>query len=148
MGVHPQPKRRRLLVSQPEDFRNNLRSTTWCQKFRVWGQPCAWADAVIAQWTLRYIKEFFNQAFVLADCLHAHWNEDSLAVAWALQLVQLAIAPGATALLQVADTHYHAPFKVASVRGGPGGWPGKNFNNGPGLITGAGQIMRGPPMMA
>ena len=65
MGVHPQPKRRRLLVSQPEDFRNNLRSTTWCQKFRVWGQPCPWADAVIAQWTLRYIKEYFHQAFGL-----------------------------------------------------------------------------------
>ena len=73
---------------------------------------------MIAQWTLRYIKEYFHQAFVLADCLHAHWNEDSLAVAWALQLVQLAIAPGVTSLLQVADTHYHGPFKVVPAFGG------------------------------
>ena len=75
---------------------------------------------MIAQWTLRYIREHYDQAFLLAYCLHAHWNESSLAVAWALQLVQLPIAPGATSLLQVADTHYHGPFKVVVMSWGSG----------------------------
>ena len=76
---------------------------------------------------MKYIREHFEQAFVLADCLLAHWNQDSLAVAWALQLIQLPIAPGATALLQVADTHCHGPFKAGETPPG-----NKNFNNRPG----------------
>ena len=93
-------------------LRDRSPDPTWTKKFRVWGQPCAWADAVIAQWTLEYIKDHYNQAVLVADCLLAHWNSNSLAVAWANQLLQVPIAPGATGLLQVADTHYHSPFKA------------------------------------
>ena len=84
------------------------------QNIRVWGQPSGWTDEVITSWLSNYVKDQLapDGCLQIVDCLGSQWSDVTLAHCWANQQAQIPIAPSATSLLQVADTHIHSPVKA------------------------------------
>ena len=99
-------------------FRTRHPDHQFFQHYRVWGQSCAWQDAVVSCWLVQHVAEHTQHAPCIhtVDCLAAQWSEPVLHESWVQNHIQLPIMPDATAYLQAPDTHWNAPFK-ADIRG-------------------------------
>jgi hypothetical protein len=87
------------------------------QHLRIWGQPSGWTDEIITNWLSEYVKELApNGCLQIVDCLGSQWSETTLARCWINQQFQIPIAPNATSILQVADTHIHSELKAYVVQ--------------------------------
>ena len=45
--------------------RDQSPDSSWQDEFVVWGQPSAWADAIICAWVSDYIRELYPQTLSL-----------------------------------------------------------------------------------
>ena len=96
----------RGLLSAWVELRLQFPDLGWFQNARVWGQPAAWTDNVIASWHSDLVRSQRRQAIHVVDCLGGQWTPEVLFTAWKNQQMQIPIMPGATSFLQVPDTHF------------------------------------------
>ena len=88
----------------------------WFNNARVWGQPAAWTDNVISTWHSELIQTQRPQCIHVVDCLASQWMPEVRFAAWKNHQIQVPIMPGATAYLQIPDTHFFAHLKTSIKR--------------------------------
>ena len=79
---------------------------------RVWGQPNAWANALVCKWLAELFEEVYGQCLVFADALSARWGAPSVLEHWSRNLFLTPYAPGSTYGLQEPDTHQHSQLRA------------------------------------
>ena len=89
----------------------------WFNNARVWGQPAAWRDNVVSTWHSELIQTQRPQCIHVVDCFASQWMPEVLCAAWKNHQLQVTIMPGATAYLQVPDTHVFAHLNTSIKRG-------------------------------